>query len=64
MILYMDNKGKVYLVNNLSVGGRTRHIDMGQYYYLTGMLTLESCLTDFVYGVSTAQYIDANKDPV
>jgi hypothetical protein len=28
MILEMDNQGAVYLANNWSVGGRTRHIDV------------------------------------
>jgi hypothetical protein len=32
MILEVDNKGAVDLVNNFSVGGRTRHIDTMQYY--------------------------------
>lgn len=32
MILEMDNKGAVYLANNWSVGGRTRHIDVKSHY--------------------------------
>jgi hypothetical protein len=32
MILEMDNKGAVDLVNNYSVGGRTRHMETRQYY--------------------------------
>ena len=28
MVLEMDNQGAVYLANNWSVGGRTRHIDV------------------------------------
>jgi hypothetical protein len=32
MILEVDNKGAVDLVNNFSVGGRTRHIETRQYY--------------------------------
>jgi len=32
MILEMDNKGAIDLVNNFSVGGRTRHIETRQYY--------------------------------
>jgi hypothetical protein len=28
MILEMDNQGAVYLANNWSSGGRTRHIDV------------------------------------
>ncbi len=28
MVLEMDNQGAVYLVNNWSIGGRTRHIDV------------------------------------
>jgi hypothetical protein len=32
MILEVDNKGAVDLVNNISVGGRTRHIETRQYY--------------------------------
>jgi hypothetical protein len=32
MIPEMDNKGAVDLVNNVSVGGRTRHIETRQYY--------------------------------
>ena len=28
MLLEMDNKGAVYLANNWSVGGRTRHVDV------------------------------------
>jgi hypothetical protein len=30
MILEMDNKGAVDLINSFSVGGRTRHIDVKQ----------------------------------
>lgn len=30
MVLQMDNKGAVDLINNFSVGGRTRHIDVKQ----------------------------------
>jgi hypothetical protein len=32
MILEVDNKGAVDLVNNYSVGGRTRHVEMSQYF--------------------------------
>jgi hypothetical protein len=32
MILEVDNKGAVGLVNNFSVGGRTRHIETRQHY--------------------------------
>jgi hypothetical protein len=32
MILYVDNKGAKDLVNNWSVGGRTRHIEVRQYF--------------------------------
>jgi len=32
MILEVDNKGAVYLINNYSVGGRTRHMETRQYY--------------------------------
>eukprot|EP00957_Ditylum_brightwellii_P188132 14322432-Ditylum_brightwellii.AAC.1 len=32
MILYLDNKGAKDLVNNWSVGGRTRHIKVKQYF--------------------------------
>jgi hypothetical protein len=32
MILRNDNKGAVDLVNNWSVGGRTRHIEVRQYF--------------------------------
>jgi hypothetical protein len=28
MVLEMDNQGAVYLANNWSIGGRTRHIDV------------------------------------
>jgi hypothetical protein len=28
MVLEMDNQGEVYLANNWSIGGRTRHIDV------------------------------------
>ncbi len=28
MVLEMNNQGAVYLANNLSFGGRTRHIDV------------------------------------
>jgi hypothetical protein len=31
MILEVENKGAVDLVNNYSVGGRTRHVEMRQY---------------------------------
>jgi hypothetical protein len=30
MILEMDNKGAVDLINSFSIGGRTRHIDIKQ----------------------------------
>jgi hypothetical protein len=30
MLLKMDNKGAVYLANNWSVGGQTRHVDVRQ----------------------------------
>jgi len=33
MILELDNKGAVDLVNNYSMGGRTRHMETRQYYY-------------------------------
>ena len=33
MVLEMDNKGAVDLVNNYSVGGRTRHNETRQYYF-------------------------------
>jgi hypothetical protein len=32
MVLYNDNKGAVDLINNWSVGGRTRHIEVRQYF--------------------------------
>jgi hypothetical protein len=32
MILEMDNKGAKDLANNWSVGGRTRHVDVRQYF--------------------------------
>ena len=32
MILEMDNKGGVDLANNYSVGGRTRHVEVRQYF--------------------------------
>ncbi len=32
MVLEMDNKGAVDLANNWSVGGRTRHVDVRQYF--------------------------------
>ena len=32
MILWMDNKGAVDLANSWSVGGRTRHVDVKQYF--------------------------------
>jgi hypothetical protein len=32
MILEVDNKGAVDLVNNYSVGGRTRHVETRQYF--------------------------------
>jgi hypothetical protein len=32
MILEMDNKGAVGICNNWSVGGRTRHVDVRQYF--------------------------------
>ena len=32
MKLYVDNKGAVDLTNNWSIGGRTRHIDVKQYF--------------------------------
>ena len=32
MLLEMDNKGAVDLANNWSVGGRTRHVDVRNYF--------------------------------
>jgi hypothetical protein len=32
MVLEMDNKGAVDLANSLSVGGRTRHVDVRMHY--------------------------------
>ena len=32
MVLEMDNKGAVDLANNWSVGGRTRHMDVRNYF--------------------------------
>ena len=32
MILEMDNKGAVDLANNWSIGGRTRHVDVMNYF--------------------------------
>ena len=32
MILEVDNKGAVDLINNYSVGGRTHQMETGQYY--------------------------------
>ena len=32
MILEMDDKGAVDLANNWSVGGRTRHVDVGNHF--------------------------------
>jgi hypothetical protein len=32
MILQIDNKGAVDLANNWSIGGRTRHIEVRQYF--------------------------------
>ena len=32
MILYVDNRGAVELANNWTVGGRTRHIEVRQYF--------------------------------
>ena len=32
MILEIDNKGAVHLANNWSVGGRTRHMDVRQFF--------------------------------
>jgi hypothetical protein len=32
MVLEMDNKGAVDLANNWSVGGRTRHVDVRNYF--------------------------------
>jgi hypothetical protein len=34
MILEVDNKGAVDLVNNYSVGGRTRHVETRQYFLM------------------------------
>jgi hypothetical protein len=36
MTLWVDNKGAIDLVNNWSVGGRTRHVDV-RYYFLREM---------------------------
>ena len=33
MILHVDNRGAVDLINSWSVGGRTRHVDV-RYWYL------------------------------
>ena len=32
LFLKMDNKGAIDLINNYSVGGRTKHVDMCQYF--------------------------------
>ena len=32
MVLYVDNKGAKDLCNNWTVGGRTRHIEVKQYF--------------------------------
>ena len=32
MVLKMDNKGAVDLANNWSTGGRTRHVDVRNFY--------------------------------
>jgi len=32
MTLYLDNKGAVDLVNNWSIGGRTRHVEVKQHF--------------------------------
>ena len=32
MLLYIDNKGTVDLANNWTVNGRTRHVEMRQYF--------------------------------
>jgi hypothetical protein len=32
MALEIDNKGAVYLANNMSVGGRTRHVDVKSHF--------------------------------
>jgi len=32
MKLYCDNRGAVYLANSWTIGGRTKHIDIRQYY--------------------------------
>ena len=32
MILQVDNKGAVNLANNWSIGGRTRHIEVREYF--------------------------------
>ena len=32
LMLKMDNKGAIDLINNYSVGGRTKHIDIRQYF--------------------------------
>ena len=32
MILQVDNKGAVDLANNWSIGGRTRHIEVREYF--------------------------------
>lgn len=42
MQLFCDNKGAVLLTNNWSIGGRTRHIEVRQYFlrYLKELKTL------------------------
>eukprot|EP00957_Ditylum_brightwellii_P050948 3864186-Ditylum_brightwellii.AAC.1 len=32
MVLYMDNKGAKDFVNNWSIGGRSRHMEVKQYF--------------------------------
>jgi hypothetical protein len=32
MKMYCDNKGAVQLTNNWSIGGRTRHVEVRQYF--------------------------------
>jgi hypothetical protein len=62
MVLEMDNQGAVYLANNWSIGGRTRHIDV-QSVFLREMKEASVLVTKWIAGaVNEADIVTKNLD--
>ena len=60
MILHVDNKGAVELANNWTVGGRTRHIEVRQ-YFLRELKEQNMILTRWIPGDSMcSDYLTKN----